>query len=226
MARRTDRSFARRCLEYEIVAILSNHRTVGGDLHHFHFVKLAELLRLRGRGAGHSAAHRIQANQRLQGDGAQNASLRPEPQPLLGLQRGLQSRGPAPVLRHAAFELIHQLDGAAAHDVIHIAAQQHAGVQGRLDRPQRFDAVRFKQVLGSRRALRSRDPTVGKAHVALMAIEMEVPAWNHFPRQPGHGFRQTLRLGMSSRNDQGNASFVDQNRIGFIDQHRFERGQG
>ena len=82
---------------------------------------------------------RIQADQSLQRDRAQNASLRAQPQPLLGFERGLQAGGPAPVLGHAALELVHQLDGAVADDVIHVAAQQHARVQRRLDRAQRFD---------------------------------------------------------------------------------------
>ena len=66
----------------------------------------------------------------LQGDRAEDAAVLAEGEALLGLDRRLQAVAPLPPLGDAAGELVDELDRAAAHDVVDVAAQEVLGVEG------------------------------------------------------------------------------------------------
>ncbi len=64
---------------------------------------------------------------------AEHAALGAEGQVLLGFDGGVESGGPAAVLRDAAFEFVDGFDGAVLDDVIDVAGEQEAGVDGVVD---------------------------------------------------------------------------------------------
>ena len=72
-----------------------------------------ERLELLGRGVGgggHAGEARVEAQEVLQRDLAEDPALGAEPQALLGLDRGVQPVGPVALVGDAAGRLVHELD--------------------------------------------------------------------------------------------------------------------
>ena len=100
-------------------------------------VELAQLFTGGQRGAGHPAHRRVPVDQRLHGDGVEHFAGLGGLDAFLGLDRGLQAVGPALQLGDPAAGGVDQVHGAVADDVVHVALQQHMGVQGDVDLGQR-----------------------------------------------------------------------------------------
>ena len=79
----------------------------------------------------------IPVDQRLHRDGVEHLAGLGGLDALLGLDRGLQAVGPALQLRDPAAGGVDQMHGVVADDVVHVALQQHVGVQCDVDLGQR-----------------------------------------------------------------------------------------
>ena len=77
----------------------ANHGSIGRNRLHWQPIQFAELYCLSGGRPGHAANPRIQRDQVLQRDGAQNLPWRFVATPSFDFDRGVKSRGPAPILR-------------------------------------------------------------------------------------------------------------------------------
>ena len=119
--------------EHAVGMIDANHRPVGWNHRHPQPVGFLELRGGRSGGAGHPADPRIAADEMLQRDRAEDAAIGPPIEPLFRFERGLQAVGPVPILDHPAGVLVDDPDAAVAHQIVHVAPQQHAGVQRAVD---------------------------------------------------------------------------------------------
>ncbi len=106
-------------------------------------VELPQLLAGGQRGAGHAAHRRIPVDQRLHRDGVQHLAGLGGLDAFLGLDRGLQAVRPALQLGDAAAGGVDQVHRVVAHDVVHVAVQQHMRVQRDVDLGERGADVLF-----------------------------------------------------------------------------------
>ncbi|MBL8107885.1 MAG: hypothetical protein JNJ72_20120, partial [Anaerolineales bacterium] len=84
----------------------------------------------------------------------------------------LQAGGPAAELGNAAFEFVDDLDFVSAHDIVHIAPEQHLGMQRIGDRgEERGVIVEIGDAQGALDLLRAE---VGEEHVAAVGIDLEI----------------------------------------------------
>ena len=113
-----------------IVAIVADHGLVGGYLHHFHLVDLAELVGLGGRGTGHAGDLLVEPEVVLQGDGGECLVLFFDAHALASLDGLMQTLRVAPSFQDAPRELVDDLDLSILHQVVHVAPVEARGAQG------------------------------------------------------------------------------------------------
>jgi len=113
----------------EVVAVLTDHRLVGRDDHHFHLVDLTELIGLRGGGAGHAGDLLVETEVVLQGDGGERLVLFFDPDALLGLDGLVQTLRVAPALEDTPGELVDDLDFAVLDQVVDVALEERGRPQ-------------------------------------------------------------------------------------------------
>ena len=144
---------------------------------HPELVELSQLFAGGQRGAGHAAHSRIPVDQRLHGDGVEHFTGLGGLDPLLGLHRGLQPVRPALQGRDATARGVDQVDRVVPDDVVHVALQQHVGVQGDVDLGQRRTHVLLGvQVDTAQRGFQLACAGIGQMHVAAVGIAGEVAA--------------------------------------------------
>src|SRR5207247_11067405 len=95
--------------KHDIGLISADDRAVSRNLDDIESVEIFQLPRLGCGRAGHAADFRVQGNEVLQRDGAEDATLLLQVESFLGFDRGLKSGGPTAVLRDAPLKLVDQL---------------------------------------------------------------------------------------------------------------------
>ena len=155
--------------------VLADVGRVRRDRRDAELVELAQLLAGGQRGAGHTAHRRVAVDQRLHGDGVEHLTGLGGLDALLGLHGGLQAVRPALQLRDPAAGGVDQLHRAVAHDVVHVALQQHVGVQGDVDLGQRgADVLLGVQVDTAERLLDLLRTGLGEVDVAAVGVGVVV----------------------------------------------------
>ena len=142
---------------------------------------------------------------------------------LLRLERRLQPVRPVAVGHDAAGELVDHADAAVAHQVVDIAPQQDARVQGAVDRRQQRIVLGIVQVGDAEGPFHAGEPRLGQldAPAVLVRVEVDAPSERRHLRREAAG-RGDARLGASGE-DQRRARLVDQQRVGLVDQRHVER---
>ena len=117
----------------EVGLVVAHHRAVGGDRHDLEPVRVRELARLRGGGAGHARELVVHAEVVLERDRGEGLVLFLDLHPLLGLDRLVEAFAPTATLEDAAGELVDDLHLAVLHHVVDVALEQLLGAQRRLE---------------------------------------------------------------------------------------------
>ena len=180
-------------------------------------VHLAEVARLGGGRAGHSAHRGIQRHQVLDGDRPKHAALDLARHAFLPFERGLQAAGPAPFADDAALEFVDREHFAGMHHVVDIAMQQRVGVKRLVDRRHHRRGVDGVEI-AAELALDRGEPRRRQRHVAAALVDRSIPR----PQAP-HGAigarGQVAGLGSTARDHQWNSRLVDQRGVRLVE-HR------
>src|SRR5882724_3387596 len=215
--------------EHQIGLVLADHRLVGRDHHHF---KAIDLLKFEGFGVGrarHAGQLRVQPEIVLERDGRDGLIFLANLDALLGLDRLMQTVGPAASLHGAAGELIDDDHFPLAHDVFDIALVQGMRAQRRIQVMHEADIGGVVQAF----AVAQQADLRHQLFDLLMAVFGQrrlfgffihgVVAGTVFDFLPDQARDQRVDLDVQlgaflrrTRNDQGGARFVDQDRIDFV----------
>jgi len=197
--------------------VLPDHRAVCRDDGHRQLVDFPEFFSLGCRGARHAADPLVHSGETLHCDGAQYAALGLQRQALFGLDGGLQTGGPAAILRNAAFELVDQFHGPILYHVIDIAFEQSMGVQRVLYGRQNSKIALVEQAAAAEGSLHLKDAGIGQLHVAGEFVDVVVCVRPKLDDDRIDAVRERRIIRSSARDDQRDARFVDEDRIRFID---------
>ena len=162
--------------EDEVRLIDADHRPMRRDDDHVEAVQLAQLQRGGLGGAGHAAQARVAAQEMLQRDRSQNPAVGLPLDPFLRLQRRLQSVGPVTIRDDPARELVDHADAAVAHDVVHVAPQEHPRVQRAIELGQHAVVLRVVQAAAAQRTLDLLASGFRQLDVAAVFVGVEVTA--------------------------------------------------
>ena len=189
------RLFFRRLVgENSVRLVHANHRAVGRDHLHVQLVALRNSrpawrrCRSCRRSRGYRATRFCSVMDAEHRGPASNGDA------LLGFDGGVQSGGPAAVLRDAALELVHRFDGAVLHHVIHVAVQQGVRMDARLE--WRCRAARFSlidRVAAADRASTTRIPASVSAMLRPNSSSVKCEAATEAAHQDRRGARGSLR---------------------------------
>ena len=113
----------------QVRGIVPDHFHVGRDHHHFQTVNLLELVGFGVGGAGHARQLVVEAEIVLERDRRDGLVLLLDAYALLGLDRLVQTIGPAPARHGAAGEFVHDHDLAVLDDVLHFLVEQGVRAQ-------------------------------------------------------------------------------------------------
>ena len=175
------------------------------------------------RGPRHAAQERVAPQVVPQGHRAQDLAVRVGLDALLRLERGLQPVRPVAVGDDAAGKLVDHADAPVAHEVVDVAPQQHAGVQGAVDLGQERVVRIVVQAGHIELSLDPGEPRLGQLDAAAVLVAVEVDARREPRRHLGEPPRRRLaRLG-PARDDHGHPSLVDEQAVGLVDQGHVER---
>src|SRR5947207_14911823 len=86
----------------------------------------------------------------------------------------MQSRGPPPVLRNAAFEFVNHFDYTVLHDVIVVSLKQRVRVQRVLDRGMDREVTALKKIAAPEGAFDGPDTGVSQRDIVAPRINREV----------------------------------------------------
>ena len=161
-------------LEDLVVLVGPDHRFVGRDLDHRHFVDLHELGRLGEGGAGHPGELVVEAEVVLEGDRRQGLVLLPDRHALLRLDRLVQALRPAPALEDAAGELVDDHHLAVDHRVVVVLLVERLCLQ-RLDEVVDEAAVLTEvEVVDADELLGFLHPALGRRHRLVLFVVLVV----------------------------------------------------
>ena len=150
---------------------------------HVEPVDLVKLVRLGHGGAGHSRQLLVQLEEILQGDGGERLVLFLDPDPLLGLDRLVQSVGPLAAGHEAAGEFVNDHDLAVGlDDVVAVEPVEVMGLERIVDQVGPFHVAGRVKALEPGDLLGLADAFVIQmaGTLFLLDLEMEVPL-----EQPG-----------------------------------------
>jgi hypothetical protein len=209
--------------EHDVGVIAPDRLAMGRDDDDVEPVELGELVGgVLGR-ARHAAQPGIEPQKVLERNRTENATLRLQLEPFLGLQRGLQAVRPVAILDDPAGELIDESDLPVAQDVVDVAPQERRSVESTVQFRQRDQVFGGKQIAAAQEPLGVFASAVGEVDGTAVVVDLVV----HLRFQPAHHLgHATGRLRSAVRatgDDQRNAGLVDQQRIGFVDQREVER---
>ena len=127
-------------------------------------------------------------------------------------------------VRHdPAGELVDHADASVAHQVVDVAAQQDAGVQGAVDLGQQRVVFGVVQVAHAERVLESGESRLGRLDAPAVLVGVEVDAGRESRNELRNPSGPRLvRLGPSGQ-DQRHARLVDEQGVGFVHQRHVER---
>ena len=108
------------CLVDQVILVIPDDGTVGGDYHHIQLVDAPELTRLGLCGTGHAGELVVHPEVVLQGDSGVSLRRSLDLDVLLGLHCLVQSVGPAPSLHDTARSLIDNLYLVVHDDVVNV----------------------------------------------------------------------------------------------------------
>ena len=209
--------------EDDVGQVPAHARPVGRHDDDAQAVEFLELSR-RGLGRGrHAAERRIEPEEVLERDRAEDAPLGAAPHPLLGLDGGLEAVGPMPLVHDPAGELVDDLDAAVADDVIDVALEQELGVEGAVDRGQELSRSRKRRGCRSRgRTRRGGCPRrSGRRWRSRRPSRSRGPARGPGRRRPAARRRAGSAGGPGD--DERDAGFVDEDGVGLVDEGHGER---
>ena len=122
------------CLIDAVVLVVTDNRTVGGNLHHVEFIDVPELTGLRRCRTGHTGELVVHTEIVLQGDGGKGLRSLFHGHVLLGLYGLVQTVAPLTAFHDTARLLIHDLHLTVHHDVFIVAVEHRVGFQQLLER--------------------------------------------------------------------------------------------
>ena len=117
------------CLIYTVILVVTDHRTVGGNLHHVEFVDIPELTSLCRSGTGHTCQLMIHTEVVLQGDGSECLCGSFYLHVLLCLHSLVQSVAPTTTFHNTTRLLIHDLYLAVNHHILIILIEHAVSLQ-------------------------------------------------------------------------------------------------
>ena len=127
-----------------------------------------------------------------------------------------------PVVDDTAGELVDHADPPVAHEIVDVATQQHAGMQGTVELGEEREVLGVVQTGDAQIALETRDARLGQLDASTVLVGVEIDT----RRQRGDMRRDTTsRCAPSvdlSRDDQRHARLVDQQRVGLVDHRHVE----
>ncbi len=219
--------------EHQIGFILADHRLVGRDHHDLETIDLLKFERLGVGRARHAGQFRVQAEIILERDGRDGLVFLANLDALFGLDRLMQTVGPAAALHGAAGEFIDDDHFPLPHDVLDIALVQGMRAQRRIQVMHQTDiggvvqALAIAQQADLRHQLFDFLMTVlGQRRLFGLFIH-RVIAGTVLSLLPGQARDQRVDLDVElgaflcrARDDQRRARFVDQNRIDFVDDRK------
>ena len=198
--------------------VLADVGSVRRDRRDAELVELAQLFAGGQRGAGHAAHRRVPVDQRLHRDGVEHLAGLGGLDALLGLDGGLQPVGPALQLRDAAAGRVDQVHRVVADDVVHVALQQHVGVQCDVDLGQSgADVLLGVQVDAAELGLELLRAGLGEVHVAAVGVGVVVLARDQLADEPDDLHLRRLAV-RGARQHQRHQRLVDEHRVGLVDQ--------
>ncbi len=209
--------------EHDVGQVPAHARPVGRHDDDAEAVEFLELSR-RGLGRGrHAAKRRIEPEEVLERDRAEDAPLGAAPHPLLGLDGGLEAVGPMPLVHDPAGELVDDLDAAVADDVIDVALEQELGVEGAVDRGQELFVPGSEEVAAAEDGLDAADARVGREDVGVLGVRLEVAAPLEVPDDGGQPRDVEAGRAGGPGDDERDPGFVDEDGVGLIDEGHGER---
>jgi hypothetical protein len=207
----------------EVGLVLADHWHVGRDRDDLEAVDLVELLGLGHRRAGHAGELVVEAEVVLEGDRRQRHRLALDVQPLLGLDRLMETLAPAPAGHLAAGELVDDDDLSVLDDVVAVELVERMGPKCLLEVAGEA-GVGVVEVLDAEEALHLLDAFLGRRDGLVLEVNEEVAALLLAlgpALQPGHeaGERvvQVRRLLGLAADDQRRPGLVDEDVVDLVD---------
>ena len=206
--------------EHDVGEVAPDAGPVGRDDDDAQAVEFLELLGRRpGRGR-HPAERRIEAEEVLERDGAEDAALGAAADALLGFDGGLEAVGPMALVHDPAGELVDDLDAAVADDVVDVPREEGLGVEGAVDGGQELLVLRGEEVAAAEQGFdpadaRVRGEDVGVLRVGLVVLPRSRPRTTA-ARRAGVGVESAGGPG----DDERDAGLVDEDGIGLVDEGR------
>ena len=121
--------FLTSCLIHTVILVVTDHRTIGRNLHHIEFVDIPELTSLCRSRTGHTCQLVIHTEVVLQGDGGKGLSGSLYLHMLLGLYSLVQTVAPTTTFHDTARLLIHNLHLTVDHHILVILIKHTVGLQ-------------------------------------------------------------------------------------------------
>ena len=204
-------------LEDQVVAVVAHHRSVRRDGDDLHLVDLRELVGLgRGR-AGHARDALVHAEVVLEGDRGECLVLLADLQALLRLDGLVQALGVATPLERAAGELVDDQHLVVADEVLLVADEERARLEG-LDQVVDELAVGVEvEVLNPERLLDLRDAGLGRCHRAVLLVDLVVDVRLERRHDAGEAVVGVGRGLRDAGDDERRTRLVDQDRVGLVD---------
>ena len=201
----------------DVVVVLPDDRFVGRDGVGVEVVELLELLLLGLGRPGHAGQLVVHPEEVLEGDRRQRLVLVLDRDALFGLDRLVESVGPAPPRHRAAGEFVDDDDLAVADDVLIVLLVEGVGLEGLVDVVEHLDVVGIVEVVDPESLLDLLDATVREGHRAVLLVDEIVV----IPLQIGDDVVDFVvelgRLVGLAADDQGRARLVDQDRVDLVD---------
>ena len=217
------RELGRPVSEDDVGEVAPDARPVGrddDDAQPVEFLELAERRPGRGR---HAAERRVEAEEMLERDGAEDAALGAAADALLGFDGRLEAVGPMALVHDPAGELVDDLDAAGADDVVDVPLEKGLGVEGAVGGGQEHLVFRGEKVAAAEKALDPEDAGVRGEDVGVLRVGLVVLT----PLEAADDGSQAAGVGAGPsggpRNDERDAGLVDEDRIGLVDEGGIER---
>ena len=209
--------------EDDVRSINPDHRTVGRNNHDAEPVHLLQFLgAVLGR-ARHPAQALVALEEVLDGDRSENLSVRLTSEMFFGFERRLQAVRPVPVRHDPTGELVDNPDGAVAHDVVDVAAEEGVGVERAVELGEPCVVVGVVEAAARELRLGARNPGVGQLDIASVAAGLVVHARLQLPHEPGHVFCGGTFAIHPAGDDQRHTRFVDEQGVGLVDEREVKR---
>ena len=160
--------------KHHILPVDSLHRSVGGDLHNVHPVYLRELLLLGAAGTGHAGFLFVFIEKALIRDGGDGPVLRPDPDPLLGLDSLVQSLGIAPPRHDAPRQRVHYQHFPVLDHIVPVAHHQIVRLQSQIHMVLKLKIFEQCDIFNTEKALRPAHTRFRKEHLLRLLVNDEV----------------------------------------------------